>query len=132
MASLAVVALVLIAVPWAFKLAFTPELGDRCGGSFDCAALDGRCVGAEGERYCTRVCESEADCPEGAHCGVPVDDEWQLWFAQSPMSERMCVPGPKPAHPPKPGQRPGAKLGEAPAPVQVGGGAVSKQRPDEP
>jgi hypothetical protein len=96
---LAVVTVVLVGVPWAFKLASAPGLGRACGGGFDCAALDGRCVvGAKGS-YCTVVCEGDEDCPGGGYCGVPPDDLWRLWFSPSPLSEQVCVPGDRPAQP---------------------------------
>lgn len=100
MLCLAVITLVLVGVPWAFKLASAPALGQPCGGGFDCAALDGRCVVGEKGSYCTVVCEQDGDCPGGAYCGVPPFDPWRIWFSTSPMSERVCVPGVRPAQPP--------------------------------
>ena len=51
--ALSVAALVLVGVPWSFKLLTAPALGEPCGDGFDCAALDGRCVRGESESYCT-------------------------------------------------------------------------------
>lgn len=124
MLALAAVAAVLVGVPWAFKLAAAPELGQACGGAFDCAALDGRCVAGERGRYCTIVCEQDGDCPDSGHCGQPPHDGWRLWFSTSPMSERVCVPGPRPATPividPRmPGTKPGVQFRP---PEQSGGG----------
>lgn len=93
--ALSITALVLVGVPWSFKLLTAPALGEPCGDGFDCAALDGRCVRGESESYCTITCEGDDDCPSSGHCGVPPHDAWQLWFAQSRMSERFCVPGPR-------------------------------------
>jgi len=92
-------AAVLVGVPWAFKLVGAPGIGQPCGGGFDCAALDGRCVMGEDGEFCTVVCEADGDCPATGHCGVPPHDPWLRWFASSPMSERVCVPGPAPAQP---------------------------------
>ncbi len=89
-------AAVLIGVPWGLKLASAPAMGEPCGGGFDCAALDGRCVQGEQGKFCTRVCTSDEQCPSEGHCGVPVHDRWALWFSASVMSERVCVPGPRP------------------------------------
>lgn len=94
--ALIVATLVLVGVPWSFKLLTAPGLGEPCGDGFDCAALDGRCVRGEAESYCTITCDDDGDCPSGGHCGVPPHDPWQRWFAASVMSERFCVPGPRP------------------------------------
>lgn len=94
--ALVVAAVVLVGVPWTFKLATAPSLGEPCGDGFDCAALDGRCVRGETESYCTITCDGDDDCPSSGHCGVPPHDPWQRWFAPSRMSERFCVPGPRP------------------------------------
>ena len=112
---LGVFALVLVGVPWTFKLATAQPLGQPCGGGFDCQALDGRCVKGEEGEFCTKVCESDSDCPDSAHCGVPPHDPWRRWFAASPMSERVCVPGPAPEQPLEapeamPGSEPGAQF----------------------
>ncbi|PRP91228.1 hypothetical protein ENSA5_57030 [Enhygromyxa salina] len=108
--ALAVATVVLVGLPWAFKLLTAPALGEACGGGFDCAALDGRCVGGEDGRYCTRTCEVDEDCPKAAHCGVPPHDPWLVWFSTSPMSEDVCVPGPRPAQPVEASEvMPGAK-----------------------
>lgn len=96
LSALAVTAIVLVGVPWSFKLLTAPALGDPCGNGFDCAALDGRCVRGESGRYCTITCEGDDECPSSGHCGVPPHDAWQRWFAASRMSERFCVPGPRP------------------------------------
>ncbi len=127
--ALAVTALVLVGVPWAFKLLSAPKLGDSCGGGFDCAALHGRCVAGEQGRYCTVTCEADEDCPSKSHCGVPPHDLWLVWFSPSPLSERVCVPGPRPAQPldvseAMPGVKPGAKPRP---PEQRGGLGGSKQ-----
>jgi hypothetical protein len=98
-AALGLTALVLVGVPWAFKLLTAPKLGEPCGHGFDCAALDGRCVLGEHGGYCTRTCEDDPDCPASGHCGVPPHDPWQRWFASSELSERFCVPGPRPDQP---------------------------------
>lgn len=97
--ALSVTALVLVGVPWSFKLISAPKLGDPCGDGFDCAALDGRCVRGESGSYCTITCEADDECPSSGHCGVPPHDPWQQWFAKSRMSERFCVPGPRPEQP---------------------------------
>ncbi|NVB38744.1 hypothetical protein G6O69_12965 [Pseudenhygromyxa sp. WMMC2535] len=118
--TLTLVGLVLALVPWIFKLTMAPGLGEPCGKGFDCAALDGRCVqGAEGP-YCTRSCESDAQCPSSGHCGVPVDDPWMLWFSASEMSERFCVPGPRPEQPPEATSRPGEAGAQFRPPEQRG------------
>lgn len=104
--TLALIALVLVGVPWAFKLGMAQELGKACGGGFDCEALDGRCVVGEEGRFCTVVCESDADCPDTGHCGVPPHDEWRVWHSTSEMSEQVCVPGPRPAVAPQAGLMP--------------------------
>lgn len=107
---LALTALVLVGVPWAFKLGMAPGLGQACGGGFDCEALDGRCVTGKDGQFCTVVCEADSDCPASGHCGVPPHDPWLLWFSTSPMSEQVCVPGPRPlASPTAPQAMPGAK-----------------------
>lgn len=90
---LAVITVVLVGVPWGFKLGSEPGLGQVCGGGFDCAALDGRCVAGENGSYCTVVCERDQDCPDSGYCGVPPHDAWRVWFSKSPMSEQVCVPG---------------------------------------
>ena len=46
--------------------------------------------------YCTITCAGDEDCPSEGHCGIPLHDPWQRWFAASRMSERFCVPGPRP------------------------------------
>jgi hypothetical protein len=92
--ALGLTAIVLVGVPWSFKLLAAPALGDPCGDGFDCAALDGRCVQGETGSYCTITCEGDDECPSSGHCGVPPHDPWQQWFAKSRMSERFCVPGP--------------------------------------
>jgi hypothetical protein len=107
--ALSVTVLVLVGVPWSFKLLTAPALGDPCGNGFDCAALDGRCVRGESGSYCTITCDGDDDCPSSAHCGVPPHDPWQRWFAQSRMSERFCVPGPSPQQAPEPSEMPDAK-----------------------
>ncbi|PRQ00575.1 hypothetical protein [Enhygromyxa salina] len=103
---LVVITVVLVGVPWAFKLLSAPSIGQPCGGGFDCAALDGRCVVGDKGSYCTVVCEGDEDCPGKGYCGVPPHDTWRLWFAPSPMSERVCVPrdskGPAQPRPPTP------------------------------
>jgi hypothetical protein len=107
--ALSMTALVLVGVPWSFKLAMAPSLGEPCGDGFDCAALDGRCVRGEVEPYCTITCDADEDCPESGHCGVPPHDPWQRWFAQSVISERFCVPGPRPNQTSEPVAMPEAK-----------------------
>ena len=97
--TLVAIAAVLVGVPWAFKLATAPKLGQPCGGGFDCAALDGRCVEGAHGKFCTVTCETDADCPSSGYCGVPPHDRWQRWFAPSVVSERFCVPGAKPSEP---------------------------------
>jgi hypothetical protein len=104
--ALSVTAIVLVGVPWSFKLSTAPALGEPCGDGFDCAALQGRCVRGETESYCTITCSSDAECPSSGHCGVPPHDPWQLWFAPSRMSERFCVPGPRPESKSEPVQMP--------------------------
>ncbi len=99
MLSLGLVAIVLIAVPWTLKLVMTPKLGQPCGGGFDCAALDGRCVEGEHGRFCTVTCEDDSDCPSSGYCGIPPHDRWQRWFSTSVVSERYCIPGKRPAQP---------------------------------
>ena len=99
MLALGLIAVVLIAIPWAFKLATASELGQPCGNDFDCAALDGRCIEGEHRRFCTISCERDSECPSTGHCGIPPHDRWQRWFSRSVMSERFCVPGPRPATP---------------------------------
>lgn len=94
--ALSITALVLVGIPWALKLSTAPALGEPCGHGFDCAAPDGRCVRGESESYCTITCKSDEECPSTGHCGVPPHDPWQRWFATSPISERFCVPGPRP------------------------------------
>jgi hypothetical protein len=93
------IAAVLVGLPWTLKLVTAPGLGQPCGAGFDCAALDGRCVEGEHGGYCTVTCESDADCPSSGYCGIPPHDRWQRWFSASVMSERFCVPGPRPAEP---------------------------------
>ena len=119
---LAAVCLVLVAVPWTFKLTMGQALGQPCGGGFDCQVPDGRCVEGEQGRFCTRVCERDDECPAEGHCGVPSHDRWQVWFSASAMSERVCVPGPRPATPPRAGDMPTAPGAE---------GAGAQFRPPE-
>ncbi|KIG13142.1 hypothetical protein DB30_00520 [Enhygromyxa salina] len=111
MLCLGLITLVLVGAPWAFKLFSAPAIGQPCGGGFDCEALDGRCVVGEKGSYCTVVCEADEDCPGGGYCGLPPHDTWRLWFAASPMSERVCVPHdtkkPRPKPAPKPIPKPG-------------------------
>ena len=107
--ALGITAVVLVGVPWTLKLATAPSLGEPCGDGFDCAALDGRCVRGETDSYCTITCDGDDDCPSSGHCGVPPHDPWQRWFAESPMSERFCVPGPRPEHGPEPIAMPESK-----------------------
>lgn len=127
--ALGVTALVLVGVPWTFKLAAAPKLGDSCGGGFDCAALDGRCVLGKSGGFCTKVCSSDAECPSQSHCGVPPHDPWQRWFASSPLSERVCVPGPAPREPLDASEAmPGSEAGvQFRPPEQRGGLGGSKQ-----
>lgn len=99
MLALGLTAVVLIGVPWTFKLAMAPKLGQPCGGGFDCQALDGRCVEGEHGPFCTSVCEDDSDCPSSGYCGIPPHDRWQRWFSTSVVSERFCVPGARPAQP---------------------------------
>jgi hypothetical protein len=106
--ALSLTAVVLVGVPWSFKLLTAPALGDPCGNGFDCAALDGRCVRGEAGSYCTITCDGDDACPSGSHCGVPPHDPWQRWFAASRMSERFCVPGPQPQQGAEPGEMPHA------------------------
>ena len=82
-------------VPWLFKLASAPGIGEPCGRAFDCAALDGRCVQGETGRYCTVTCERDEDCPSASHCGVPPHDLARQEFSASALSEQSCVPGPR-------------------------------------
>jgi hypothetical protein len=107
--ALTLTALVLVGVPWSFKLLTAPALGGPCGNGFDCAALDGRCVRGESGSYCTITCEADDECPSGGHCGVPPHDPWQRWFSRSRMSERFCVPGPRPQQANDPVAMPDAK-----------------------
>lgn len=95
--ALGLIAAVLIAVPWTFKLTTAAGLGQPCGNDFDCAALDGRCIEGEQVRFCTITCEHDSQCPSTGHCGIPPHDRWQRWFSRSVMSERYCIPGPRPA-----------------------------------
>jgi hypothetical protein len=97
---LLVIAVVLIAVPWTFKLTGQGQLGESCEGGFDCAVVTGRCVMGEQGRFCTEVCTGDDACPSNAHCGIPPHDFFQVWFSTSPMSEHVCVPGPRPERPP--------------------------------
>jgi hypothetical protein len=99
MLALLVISTVLVTVPWAFKLLTSPAVGQPCGGGFDCRALDGRCVMGEHGRFCTVTCEDDSDCPSSAHCGIPPHDRWLVWFSTSVLSERFCVPGPRPVQP---------------------------------
>ncbi len=98
--ALLVIAVVLIAVPWSFKLANQGQLGESCEGGFDCALGSGRCVMGEQGRFCTSVCTADEQCPGNAHCGVPPHDYDRVWYSASVLSETVCVPGPRPAHPP--------------------------------
>lgn len=98
--ALVVIAIVLIAVPWGFKLANQEQLGESCEGGFDCAVVSGRCVMGEQGRFCTDVCTTDDQCPSSGHCGIPPHDFFAVWFSASPMSERVCVPGPRPERPP--------------------------------
>ena len=93
MRSLALVALVLAAVPWAFKLAGAEAIGESCEGGFDCALIDGRCVQGEEGRFCTIVCESDGDCPSGGYCGLPPHDAFEQAAAGTSRAETVCVPG---------------------------------------
>lgn len=113
--SLFAIAVVLALLPWAFKLGDRRELGAPCGGGFDCSGLGARCVVGEEGRYCTRSCESDDDCPARAHCGIPAHDRWLVWYAASPLSERYCVPGPRPAE--APAFDPSVAGGETPGPA---------------
>ncbi len=115
--ALLILALVLIAVPWAFKLSGQGQLGSSCEGGFDCAVISGRCVLGEQGRFCTEVYTSDEQCPSTGHCGIPPFDFFQVWFSTSPMSERVCVPGPRPAQPPT------IEDFEAPPPAGKGEGA---------
>lgn len=125
--ALGVIAAVLVGVPWGFKIAMAPELGEPCGSGFDCAPLDGRCVVGESGRYCTFVCETDADCPDSGHCGQPPHDSWRVWFSTSPMSETVCVPGPRPSQAPSLDARPGAKPGVQFRPPEQSGGASASE-----
>jgi hypothetical protein len=98
--ALLVIAVVLIAVPWGFKLAGQAAMGESCEGGFDCAVVTGRCVMGEQGRFCTEVCTDDEGCPSTAHCGIPPHDFAQVEFATSPLSEHVCVPGPRPDRPP--------------------------------
>ena len=127
--ALGLTAVVLIAVPWTFKLATAPKLGEPCGNGFDCAALDGRCIEGANGRFCTITCEVDSDCPSSGYCGIPPHDEWQQWFSTSVMSERFCVPGPRPD--PAivvPAAIPGAEAGAQFRPPEQQGGLGGKQR----
>ena len=131
---LGLTALVLVGVPWAFKLLSAPGLGQPCGGGFDCAALDGRCVLGEEGPFCTIVCELDSECPATGHCGVPVHDPWRRWFSASPMSERVCVPGPRPEQPLETIEAmPGTEAAQSRPPEQPGergaGKAGKRRRP---
>ncbi|MFV8749464.1 hypothetical protein ACNOYE_02805 [Nannocystaceae bacterium ST9] len=121
--ALLAIAIVLIAVPWAFKLASQERLGESCEGGFDCAVISGRCVMGEQGRFCTQVCTLDDECPSKSHCGVPPHDFFQVWFSTSPISERVCVPGPRPEQPPS--------LADFEAPVAPAGeaGHVGAQPP---
>jgi hypothetical protein len=99
MLALGLTAIVLIGVPWTLKLVTAPKLGQPCGGGFDCQALDGRCIEGEHGRFCTVACEADSDCPSSGYCGIPPHDRWQRWFSTSVVSERFCVPGPRPEQP---------------------------------
>ena len=131
MLALGLTATVLLAIPWTLKLTTAPALGEPCGYGFDCQALDGRCVEGEHGRFCTITCEADSDCPSSGHCGIPPHDRWQRWFSTSVLSERFCVPGPRPEQPLEiPEAIPGS--GEAGAqfrpPEQRGGLGGSKLR----
>lgn len=117
--ALSVALLFVVGIPWSLKLISAPELGAPCGGGFDCAALNGRCVIGEHGQYCTITCERDDECPSSGHCGVPMHDPWRRWFAASPMSERFCVPGPRPSKA-EATSDPLALPGEAPAEAQFG------------
>jgi hypothetical protein len=124
--TLALIALVLIAVPWTFKLATAPALGEPCGNGFDCAALQGRCIQGKDVQFCTITCDDDSQCPSTGHCGIPPYDRWQRWFSSSVMSERFCVPGPRPATPLEiPEGIPGAGEAQFRPPEQ--GGATSRK-----
>lgn len=94
--ALVLVALVLIGVPWAFKLLGHEALGEPCEGGFDCAPISGRCVLGEEGHFCTKTCSRDDECPSSGHCGVPIHDPARLAFSASPISETVCVPGPPP------------------------------------
>jgi hypothetical protein len=126
---LGLIAAVLIGVPWAFKLATAPALGMPCGNDFDCAALDGRCIDGEQGRFCTITCEADSECPSAGHCGIPAHDRWQQWFSSSVLSERFCVPGPRPEHAIEiPDAIPGAGEAQFRPPEQQGGLGGAKLR----
>lgn len=114
---------VVVGIPWAFKLLMAPPIGAPCGGGFDCRALDGRCVIGEHGSYCTNTCESDDECPSSGHCGIPEHDPWRVWFSASPMSERFCVPGPRP---------PEAAPGERVMPGAMPEAQFGRQRSAEP
>lgn len=127
--ALGLTAVVLIAMPWTFKLASAPELGEPCGNGFDCAALDGRCIEGANGRFCTITCEVDSDCPSSGHCGIPPHDEWQQWFSTSVMSERFCVPGPRPEQAiVVPAAIPGAEAGAQFRPPEQQGGLDGSKR----
>jgi hypothetical protein len=94
--ALLLVGVVLLGVPWSLKLFAHERLGESCEGGFDCAVLDGRCVRGEDGYFCTKVCSSDDECPSSGHCGVPVHDPARAAFSVSPLSETLCVPGPRP------------------------------------
>jgi hypothetical protein len=96
MLAFGLIGFVLVAVPWAFKLATAPGLGQPCGGGFDCEALDGRCIQGEHGKFCSQTCTDDSECPSSGYCGIPPHDQWQRWFSASVMSERFCVPGERP------------------------------------
>ncbi len=71
-------------------LAGGSELGGPCAESADChgSPREVRCLSASDGHYCTRRCQTDADCGEGFTCG---EAEWTHADGEGYATERACL-----------------------------------------
>ena len=79
------------AISWRVRVFVGAPLGAPCADSYSCQGFligGAECVDDEGDHYCSRYCDSDADCSSGWRCG---DANPTVMAIETTLVDQVCM-----------------------------------------